>query len=343
MQPTRFGGPPQRPARPGQRPRPTFRPDAPTAPRPSQAPALHQQQLARQLARTVANGQRYLAQLGADHAADLLARQNGRYHLPRGLQRYLTELRHPLSPARLGLHSRPSTFVGPAATALAKLEAHVQATNSGEIGRMMRLDPIVRSTAGAVAVVGAVTGTAAASTAIVTEEAAAYASWRWIGWRAAGLRFGANAVGQGVGNYAAHGDALDAIDRINWFSSILSASGAPLLTTSLGSAAFKLDFGQGYRSVLNGKVSGAAFATDAVLNYGFNQATRLSGFDDWHRGATANSYVAGLRYQVQLRLRPPLAKGIDAAFPEILETGNRAASSAVRKAGAEEVKQHLPQ
>lgn len=207
------------------------------APVPSQAMAIHGAMLAKQLANSVANGLRYHVQLRADQAADRLARTDGRYHPPVRLQRYLNELRHPLSSASAAARSKATTSVGPAATGLEKLRAHVQATNSSEIGLMMRCDPVSRAVAAAVVVVAGTAVTVAA----VTEEATAYSAWRWVGWQGATIRFGSNAIGQGVGNYATSGDAKLSFYRINWFSSILSAGGVPMMTSAIGSAAFKFD------------------------------------------------------------------------------------------------------
>ena len=138
---------------PGRRPngplRPTDRrpgaPGRPASPAPSQAMAIHGEMMAAQLARSVANGQRYLVALRADQAHDRLARQDGQYHLPRGTQRYLGQLRHPLSPAWLGQHAQPTAFVGPAATQDEKTRAFVQATNPTEFGYIMCNDRFVRT------------------------------------------------------------------------------------------------------------------------------------------------------------------------------------------------------
>ena len=234
---------------PGRRPngplRPTDRhPSAtgrPARPAPSQAMAIHGEMEAALLARSVANGARYLVALRADQAYDRLVRQDGQYHLPRGTQRYLGQLRHPLSPTWLGQHAQPTAFVGPAATDLEKLQAHVRATNPSEIAFIMRHDPAVRTAGVAIVVVAGAEVAAAA----LTEEAASYAAWRWIGWRAAGLRFGANVIGQEIGYTAQLSDPIEAFLRINWVSPFLSASGVPLITTSIGSAALSSMAGRG--------------------------------------------------------------------------------------------------
>ena len=198
-------------------------PGRPASPAPSQAMAIHGEMMAAQLARSVANGQRYLVALRADQAYDRLARQDGQYHLPPGTQRYLTELRHPLSPAWMGQHAQPTAFVGPAATDLEKARAHVRATNPSEIGFIMCYDPIVRTAGVAIVVVAGAEVAAAA----LTEEAAAYAAWRWIGWRAAGMRFGANVIGQEIGYTAQLGDPIESFLRINWVSPFLSTTVLP--------------------------------------------------------------------------------------------------------------------
>jgi hypothetical protein len=300
--------------------------------------ATHNALLAAQLARSVANGQRYLAALRADQAFDRAARQDGQYHLPRGAQRYLSELRHPLSAGGLAQHAAPTAFVGPAPTPEEALWGNVQGTNTHEVALMMRTDPVVRATAGAVAVVGAAVVAAHA----LAEEAAAYGSWRWLGMRAAALRFGANATGQYVGNYALYGNSKTAFYQINWVSPYLSAAGVPLMTTAMGSAAFKISYEKGYQSILNGRVTGTAMIQDAILSYGFGQATRLSGLDNLHRSPELVRCTDGLRYQISLRLSPRFAMGLGAVMPATLEAGNRTASSAVRKVGAAELKKHLP-
>ena len=299
---------------------------------------IHSEMVAAQFVRSVANGQRYLVALRADQAYDRLASQDGRYHLPRSMQRHMAQLRYPFSPARLALHAQPTAFVGPAATDLEKLQAHVMATNPSEIGYIMRHDPVVR-TAG-VAVVVAVGAEVAA--AALTEEAAAYATWRWLGWGAAGTRFVANVAGQEIGYTISTGNPKTAFRKINWVSPILSAAGAPLITTSIGSAAFKVDVDNGHRSVLNGGVKGYDFTRDFFLNYGFGQATRLSGMDNWCNSPQAQSVTGGLRYQINLRLSPRFAQGASAAVPKVLDAVNRTASGALRKYGAEEAKKHLP-
>lgn len=248
---------------PGVRPNGPIRPGVrrpgvsgrPASPAPSQVLAIHFEMAAAQFARSVANSQRYLVALRADQAYDRLARQDGRYHLPRGTQRYLNELRHPLSPAWLSQHAQPTAFVGPAATQDEKTRAFVQATNPTEFGYIMCNDRFVRTAGvGIVIIVGAEVAAAA-----MTEEAAAYAAWRWFGWGAATTRFGANAAGQYVGNYVTLGDSREAFRRINWVSPLLSAGGVPLMTSSIGAAAFKLDVRSGYQSVLNGGVSGSDY------------------------------------------------------------------------------------
>ncbi|MBC8085593.1 MAG: hypothetical protein H7Z21_20540 [Hymenobacter sp.] len=103
-----------------------------------------------------------------------------------------------------------------------------------------------------------------------------------------------------------------------------------------------LAYEKGYRSLPGGTVSPSGFATDVVLNYGFGQATRLSGFDNWFRSPEANSLLNEARYRASLQLSPRLAQGVGAVLPEVLETGNWAASTAVRKVGQEETKKHLP-
>ena len=232
----------------------------------------------------------------------------------------------------------------PAPTPLQRLRGHVRVLHGDQIANMAQHDQVLRGVAASSAATGgafASVASAKVAAAAVAEEAAAYTALRWIGWRAAGARFLANAVGQGVGNYAVYGDAEVAVDKVNWVSPFLAAGGLPLITTSIGSAAFKVDLEQGYRSVLNGKVTGSMFVQDAALNYGFGQATRLSGFDDWFRSSAATSFVNETRYQASLRLSPRIAQGMGVALPHALETSNRAASGAVRKAGIEKTKIHL--
>lgn len=332
---------------PGRRPNGPIRPTdrrpgvtgRPASPTPSQAMAIHFEMAAAQFARSVANSERYLVALRADQALERLDRQDGRYHLPRGLQRYLTEVRHPFSPAWLSQHAPPTAFIGPAATDLERQRAHVRATNPTEIGFVMCYDPVVRvSGVGIVVVMGAEVAAAA-----LTEEAAAYAAWRWFGWGAAGTRFGANVIGQEIGYTAQLGDPAEAFLRINWVSPFLSAAGAPLMTTSILSAAFKFNGREGYKSVFNGRITGPAMVKDAALGYGFGQLTRVSGLDDWHKSQQAQSLAGGLRYQISLRLTSRWATGVSAAVPAVVEASNRAASSAVRKYGTEEVKKHLPE
>ncbi len=204
-----------------------------------------------------------------------------------------------------------------------------------------RHDPALRSIAGAVVVAG----TAQLAAAAVAEEVAAWATWRGLGWLAArgmGIRFVANAAGQGAGNYVLYGDAQLAIDKINWVSPFLSAANIPLAASSLVSSAFRYDRADRFQSIATGEVSPYAFGRDAAVGYGFGQATRLSGFDNWFRSSAATALTSEARYQAQLRLSPRFAAGVGAALPSVLETGNRTAAGAVRKVGAAEVKRYLP-
>lgn len=165
---------------------------------------------------------------------------------------------------------------------------------------------------------------------------------RWLGWRAAGIWFIANAAGQGIGNYVLNGNSRESFARINWVSPFLSAAGVPLATSAVSSAGFKITFETGYTSIVNGSITATAMAQDAVLSYGLGQATRLSGLDNLHNSPAAVDYTAGLRYQISLRLSPRFAVGIGSAIPTALEISNRTTNGALRKVGSAEIKKHLP-
>ncbi|GAB3638231.1 hypothetical protein GCM10027422_38210 [Hymenobacter arcticus] len=294
------------------------------------------------LACSVASGERYLDALRVHDAA---TRASQLRHLTAGTRQDATRSGR-LDTAAFTAHqryaaalaARPRYTMRPGLTPEERLWLNTVASMPYEMALMVRLDPVVRSVGGAVAVVGAVEGV----TAVVAEEVTAYSSLRWLGWKATLLRFGANAVGQEIGYTIQTRDMRVAFRRINWVSSFLSASGLPLVTTSVGSAAFKFDIEQRYRSVFNGGVSNYELARDSFLNYGFGQATRLSGLDDWHRTPQAMQLIGGLRYQISLRLSTRLAAGLEPASPAILEAGNRTAAGAIRKHGTEEAKKHLP-
>ena len=116
----------------------------------------------------------------------------------------------------------------------------------------------------------------------------------------------------------------------------------PLLTTSFGTAAFKIDLDNGYRSILNGRINGANLAIDTFINYGLGQTTRLAGIDNWYKTPQAASAVGSLRYQIALRLHPRFSSFLEKAAPEAVEIGNRAAAGALRKIASEESKKRLP-
>ena len=279
----------------------------------------------------------------------------------RSSTRYAAHLHQPLPPAqqalvnhaharRLYLASRTVVRADPRSSAerQANYSAGVLGRQTAEAAVInpatatTRHDPTLRVAAvGGTALVVGVVGVKVAAAA-VAEEAAAYTAFRWIGWRAAVLRFTANTVGQGVGNYVITGDAQLAVKKINWVSPFLAAGGIPLVTSSIGTAAFKVDFEQKYRSVFNDRVSGSAFVQDAIIGYGLGQATRASGFDNQFRSPAASNFVNEIRYQTSLQLGPRWATGVGNALPQALEAGNRAASGAVRKVDADQVKKHLP-
>jgi hypothetical protein len=236
------------------------------------------------------------------------------------------------------LAARPRYTLRPGLTPEERLWLHTVATMPYELALMVRLDPVVRSVGGALVTVGAATGVSTA----ITQEVAAYSSMHWLGWWSMGLRFGANVVGQEIGYATQTHNLAAASHKINWVSPILSAAGLPLITTSVGSAAFKFDYEKKYRSILNGGVSKYELTRDSFLNYGFGQATKLSGLDDWYKSPQAVKVIGGLRYQISLRLSDRLATGAGAAMPTVLETGNRATAGAIRKYGTEETKKHLP-
>jgi len=236
------------------------------------------------------------------------------------------------------LAARPRYTLRPGLTPEERLWLHTVTTMPYEMALMVRLDPVVRSVGGAVVAVGAGTAGAAA----ISEEVAGYSSLRWLGWGSMGLRFGANVVGQEIGYVTQTHDLAEAAYKINWVSPVLSAAGLPLITTSVGSAAFKLDFEKKYRSIFNGGVSNYELTRDSFLNYGFGQATRLSGLDDWHRSPQAIKFIGGLRYQISFRLSSRLTTGAGSTISTVLETSNRTAAGAIRKYGTEETKKQLP-
>jgi hypothetical protein len=294
------------------------------------------------LARSVASSERYLDALRVRDAA---SRDSQLRHLTHGTPQDATRAGRADTAAFAGrqryavaLAARPRYTLRPGLTPEERLWLHTVATMPYELALMVRLDPVVRSVGGAVVAVGAGTAGGAA----VSEEVAGYSSLRWLGWRAISIRFGANALGQEVGYTMQTKDPLVAFKRINWVSPFLSAGGLPLLTTSIGSAAFKFDIEKRYRSVFNGGVSNYELTRDSFLNYGFGQATRLSDLDDWYKSPHATDVTGGLRYQISLRLSPRLAKSLEPTLPAILETSNRTAAGAIRKYGTEEAKKHLP-
>jgi hypothetical protein len=294
------------------------------------------------LARSVAGGERYLDALRVRDAA---SRASQLRHLTHGSAQDATRAGRADTAAFAGrqryaamLAARPRYTLRPGLTPEERLWLHTVTTMPYEMALMVRLDPVVRSVGGAIVTVGAATGVSTA----VTQEVAAYSSLRWLGWWSMGLRFGANVVGQEIGYATQTHDLAEASHKINWVSPILSAAGLPLITTSVGSAAFKFDYEKKYRSILNGGVSNYELTRDSFLNYSFGQATRLSGLDDWYKSSQAIKAIGGLRYQISLRLSNRLATGTGAAIPTVLETGNRATAGAIRKYGTEETKKHLP-
>ena len=299
-----------------------------------------------------ANEARYRAQLRTSH---LVAPQDA-------TSRYAAHLRQPpLDPRQQALvnhaHARRLYMQSRAVVrADPRTQAQRQADYSaGVLGRQTaeaavinpatatttRHDPALRSMAGAVVVAG----TAQLAAAAVAEEVAAWSTWRGLGWLAArgmGVRFVANAAGQGVGNYIITQDAGVAFNSVNWVSPFLSAANVPLMSTSLLSASFRIEVAEGYKSVTDGSIAPSKVIQDAVVSYGFGQATRLSGFDKLHQSASATRFTAEARYQAQLRLSPRFAAGVGAAVAPVLEATNRTISTAARKVGATEVKKQLP-
>ena len=325
-------------------PFPPLGPGRPSAtPGPAASPFAGYQAMQRAaLARSVAGGERYLDALRVRDAA---SRASQLRHLTHGSPQDATRAGRADTAAFAGrqryaamLSARPRYTLRPGLTPEERLWLHTVTTMPYEMALMVRLDPVVRSVGGAVVTVGAATGLSAAA----AQEVTAYSSLRWLGWRAATLRFGANATGQYIGGYALSGDGKQAFYRINWISPILSAGGVPLITSAIGSAGFKFTIETKYTSITNGSITAPAMAQDAVLSYGLGQATRLSGLDTWFQSPAAANYTAGLRYQISLRLSPRFATGIGSAIPTALEAGNRTTAGALRKIGSGEIKKHLP-
>ena len=327
----RHSSPPLGPVRPG----------LASGPLPSSLPSYQAMQQAA-LGRSVASGERYLDGLRVQDAA---TRTSQLRHLTSGTRQDATRagrLDTAAFTARqryaAALAARPRYSIRPGLTPEERLWLNTVASMPYEMALMVRLDPVPRSVGGAVVAVGAVEGITVAA----AQEITAYSSLRWLGWRAALLRFGANATGQYIGGYATSGNGKQSLSRINWISPILSAGGVPLMTSAIGSAGFKFTIETKYTSIANGSITAPAMAQDAVLSYGLGQATRLSGLDNWFQSPAATRYTAGLRYQISLRLSPRFATGIGSAIPTALEAGNRTTAGALRKAGSSEIKKRLP-
>ena len=309
-------------------------------------------------ARSVVNGERYLAALRANEAsyrgawreAARVARPDATLqpHSNRSLEnhlRYVAHLRtHPASMFRQGR---------PAPTPYELLRAHVMATNSGPIALMMTTDPVVRGIAVAVPAVAAGTVTVA-----VAEAHIAAMSWGTASTFV--LKGGVNAAGQVAGNYLYSHDALASLRKVNIVSVFAAGYGIPLGANSVLSAGATLNFADGFKTVLGGpggSITAIEFGRDAAFNYGFGKLAAgfkfspkipalggrvWGGLDKLYQTPRMNNGVGFATYQGMLRLGPRVGYGLGLGLSTGLEHGNKMASGAAKKYLSNELKEHVP-